>query len=241
MPQQRRTWWRTASREAFSATRHGVLGVAAGATFGLTYQLLASRQDVSGRALLEQAEVVLLDEYVGVAPTDPASFRHQLLATLAGPAGIPPARVHSLDGLASDPEAECRRFEELIVGLGGVDVQLLGLGRNGHIAFNEPGSAFDSRTRMVELTASTRAANAAAFGQTGAVPPRALTQGLGTILAARTAILLATGSTKAPALAAMVEGPISVAVPATALRLHPDATVVCDLDAAANCATTFKG
>lgn len=222
--------------EAFLVNPRGVLGVAAGATFALTYQLLASRRNVWGRTVLEHAEIVLLDEYVGVAPTDPASFRHQLLTTLAEPVGIPPGRVHSLNGLALQPGAECGRFEELIARLGGVDIQLLGLGRNGHIGFNEPGSAHESRTRMVELAATTRAANAVAFGGIGAVPRLALTQGVGTILDARTLILLATGADKAPAVAAMVDGPVTVAVPATALRRHPDTTVVLDQAAAAECA-----
>jgi len=207
---------------------HRVLGVAAGTTPVEAYtRLVARRPPVDG------LHVVMLDEYAGLGEDHPASFRRQIRTVLTDPLGLPPQRLHSLDGLDPDPDAACRRFESTLAGLGGVDLQLLGIGRNGHIAFNEPGSALDSRTRPVTLTASTRAANAPAFPSADDVPARALTQGIGTILEARRLVLLATGPAKAGAVARALEGPVDDAVPASALQRHPDVVVVLDRAAAA--------
>jgi len=205
-----------------------VLGVAAGNSPLEAYALLVAR-----RPPIDGLDVVLLDEYVGLGADHPASFRHQIRTVLTDPLGVPGERVHGLDGLAPDLDAACRRFEQTLAELGGVDLQLLGIGRNGHIAFNEPGSAHDSRTRVVALSASTRAANAAAFPAPADVPDRALTQGIGTILEARRLVLLATGATKAEALRRALHDPVGPAVPAGAVRRRPDVIVVADRAAAA--------
>lgn len=204
-----------------------LLGLAAGATPQLTYELLRLR-----RPALDRASVILLDEYVGLDPNHHASFRAQIRSQLTDPLGLPAERLHTLNGTADDPTAECERFETLIAELGGVDLQLLGLGRNGHIGFNEPGSPHDSRTRLVHLAEQTRIDNAAAFGSPDAVPRQALTQGIGTILQARRLILLATGAHKAAAVAATIEGPIDTRLPASALQRHLNAAVVIDRTAA---------
>ncbi len=211
-----------------SAERNVVLGLAAGRTFEKVY-----RSVVEQHPPVRSMAAVLLDEYLGSGPGDANSFRHQARCQLADGLGLDSARLHSLDGDTPDPEAECRRFEELIVELGGIDLQLLGLGRNGHIGFNEPGSAHDSRTRLVRLTEETRAANAPAFGHLDLVPRQALTQGIGTILEARRIVLMATGSHKAAGIAATVEGPVTDTVPGSALQRHGDVTVVLDPEAAA--------
>jgi len=204
-----------------------VLGVAAGRTPTPIYRALCSRRPPTAGLWL-----VLLDEYVGLAWDDPRSFARQIVAELVEPLGLDRSRLAALDGTAADPDAECTRFEEAIVALGGVDVQLLGIGRNGHIAFDEPGTPHGSRTHRVGLTESTRQANAAAFGGAEAVPAEALTQGIGTILDARRLVLVATGAGKAAAVAATVDGPVTEAVPASALQAHRDVTIVLDAAAA---------
>ena len=146
---------------------------------------------------------------------------------------IDPARVVGLDGTADDPVAECARFESALSQAGGVDLQLLGVGTDGHIAFNEPGSSLSSRTRLKTLTSRTRHDNARFFGgDANAVPQHCLTQGIGTILEARHLVLLASGASKAEAVRQLVEGPISASCPASALQLHPHATVLLDPEAA---------
>ncbi len=204
-----------------------VLGLAAGDSPRPVHRLLVER-----RLPAAELHLALLDEYLGLDAGHPASFRHQLDTELAGPLAIPPGRIHTLDGTTPDPDAECRRFEQQLAELGGVGLQLLGIGVNGHVAFNEPGSAPDSRTRLVQLSEHTRAVNARAFAGVDEVPRFALTQGIGTILEARRLVLLATGTHKADAVASALEGPIGVAVPASAVRRHPDVVVVLDRDAA---------
>jgi len=204
-----------------------VLGLAAGRTPRAAYRLIAEH-----RPLAIPAAVVMLDEYLGLGPTDPGCFRRDIRSTLTDPLGLEPERLHTLDGLTDQPALECQRFEDTIAALGGIDLQLLGLGRNGHIAFNEPGSAHDSRTRVVALSEATRADNASAFSASRYIPRHALTQGIGTILDARTIILLATGSPKAVAVRATVEGQVTTEVPASALQHHDDVMVVVDHDAA---------
>jgi glucosamine-6-phosphate deaminase len=142
-----------------------------------------------------------------------------------------PARIHVPDGSASEPEAECERYEAAIREAGGVDLCVLGIGRNGHIGFNEPGAPFDSRTRVVRLTETTRKVNAGDFEDDRA-PEKAITVGLATIFEAREVLLLASGPNKARALAAALRGEISESVPASMLQRHPNATFLLDQDAA---------
>ncbi|MER1997811.1 MAG: glucosamine-6-phosphate deaminase, partial [Arthrobacter sp.] len=140
--------------------------------------------------------------------------------------GLDACQVLVPDGTAADPELAAADYEAAIRAAGGIDVQVLGIGSNGHLAFNEPGSALDSRTRVVELTASTREANARFFPSLRDVPAQALTQGLGTIREARSLVLLASGTGKAEAIAAALTGPVTPDVPASVLQLHPDVTVL---------------
>ena len=188
-----------------------------------------------GRADFAEATTFNLDEYVGVAPDHPASFAAFMRETLFASVNLDPARCHLPRGDAPDPAAEARRYEEAIAAAGGIDLQLLGIGRNGHLAFNEPTSSLASRTRVKTLTEATRRANAPAFAP-GPVPRHAITMGIATILDARACLLLATGEAKAAAVARMVEGPLGADCPATALQMHPDATVVLDAAAAARLA-----
>jgi glucosamine-6-phosphate deaminase len=173
-----------------------------------------------------------LDEYLGLAPDHPASYHVYMEENFYECVDVNPARVHAPDGSAPDPEAECERYEAAIREAGGVDLCVLGIGRNGHIGFNEPGAPFGSRTRVVRLAESTRRVNAADF-EGNRAPERAITVGMQTICEARVALLLASGANKARAVAAAVEGEVSEAVPASMLRRHPNTTFLIDAEAAA--------
>ena len=173
-----------------------------------------------------------LDEYVGLAPDHPASHRFYMSENFYGRIDADPGRVHVPNGSAPDPEAECERYEAAIREAGGADLCVLGIGRNGHIGVNEPGAPFESRTRVVRLADSTRRLNAADF-ESNHAPERAITVGLATISEAREVLLLASGTDKARAIAAAIEGEVSEDAPASILRRHPDATFLLDHDAAA--------
>jgi glucosamine-6-phosphate deaminase len=166
-----------------------------------------------------------LDEYCGVPPEHPASYYSYMRQHLFDHVDIDPENTHIPHGTAPDPEAECRRYEDELREHGGLALTFLGLGRNGHIGFNEPGTPFDSRTRVVELTQSTRHANADLFPG-GHVPTHALTMGIGTILESRRIVLLAAGSGKEDAIARLRSGEVSEAFPASALHTHPNAIVL---------------
>lgn len=211
-----------------------VLGLATGETMRPVYARLVDMHR-AGRADLSRVTTFNLDEYVGVPPDHPASFHGFMRETLFAPLGLPPSRTHLPRGDAADPEAEARRYDAAIAEAGGIDLQLLGIGRNGHIAFNEPTSSLGSRTRIKTLTEATRTANAPAFAP-DPVPRHAITMGVATILEARACVILATGSAKSAAVARMVEGPLGADCPATALQLHPAVTVVLDDAAAADLA-----
>ena len=172
-----------------------------------------------------------LDEYLGLAPNDPASYHVYMEENFYKLVDANPARVHVPDGSAPDPEAECERYEAAIREAGGVDLCVLGIGRNGHIGFNEPGAPFGSRTRVVRLAESTRRVNAADF-EGNRAPERAITVGMATVFEAREVLLLASGANKAGAVAAAVEGEISESVPASMLRRHPNTTFLLDREAA---------
>ncbi|MDT3438200.1 glucosamine-6-phosphate deaminase [Pseudofrankia sp. BMG5.37] len=209
-----------------------VLGLATGSSPLPAYQELIRRRRAGAGPSYGEVTCFNLDEYVGLPPDHEQSYRATIARELTDGLGIDPARVHGPDpgedGLATAGE----RYEELILKVGGVDVQLLGIGSDGHLAFNEPGSSLASRTRMKTLTARTRADNARFFGSLDQVPRHVLTQGLGTILRARHLLLVATGAGKAEAIAAAVEGPVSASCPASVLQLHPHATVLLDEAAA---------
>src|SRR5262245_24612722 len=173
-----------------------------------------------------------LDEYVGLFPSDPNSYRHYMDQHLFRQVNIDPRNTHLPNGLATNLDEECRRYEATIQRFGGIDLQLLGIGRAGHIGFNEPLSALRSRTRGQAVTPTTIQPNASFFGGEANVPRRAITMGVGTIIEARRCVLLATGDTKAEVIAQAVEGPITSMVTASALQLHPRCTVVVDEAAA---------
>ena len=162
-----------------------------------------------------------LDEFVDIGPSDPRSYRAYMQRHLFDHVNLSPRRIHVLNGIASDVEAECRRYERAIARAGGVDVMILGLGRNGHVGFNEPARFLIARTHLAKLAAATREANRALFGsRVGDVPRSALSIGIGTILSARRIILVATGAGKSRSVERMVNGPVTPELPASFLQLH---------------------
>ncbi len=209
------------------------LGVATGSTPMRLYAALAHRSR-AGEIDLADGVLVSLDEYVGLGTANPRSYAAYVRTVIAEPLRVSPENVVVPDGLADDPDDEAAAFEARIAALGGVDVQILGIGGNGHLAFNEPGSAFDSPTRVITLTDETRCDNAVFFGgRTADVPRRAITQGLATISRARSILLLARGSHKAEPLRAALRRPPTPDVPGSVLQGHGDVTVVADRAAAA--------
>ena len=174
-----------------------------------------------------------MDEYLGLDRDHPQSYKRFMKDNFFSQIDIPPVNTHLLYGMASDPEAECAAYEEAIKAAGGIELFMGGIGNNGHIAFNEPGSSLNSRTRVVNLNAETRAANSRFFdGDAARVPARALTVGIGTVMDAREVLILACGRQKARALQAAVEGGVSHWCPLSCLQLHPNAIIVCDEEAA---------
>lgn len=214
--------------ELVRAHPRSVLGLATGASPLPMYAQLAADSGTDYR----QTTCFALDEYVGLAAPHPQSFGQFVRDHVANPLGIAAERIHVPDGVAEDLEAACALFERGIEAAGGVDLQVLGIGRNGHLAFNEPGSAADSRTRVVALSEDTRRANARFFANPSSVPTHALTQGLGTILAARHLLLLASGPEKASAVERALNGPVTTDCPASVIQLHPNVTVIADQQAA---------
>lgn len=208
-----------------------VLGLATGSSPLGVYRELGRRHD-AGEVSFAAARGFLLDEYVGLPADHPQRYRSVIARELEAQVDLAADAVSAPDGLADDLATACTAYEQAIVDAGGVDLQLLGIGTDGHLAFNEPGSSLRSRTRIKTLTEQTRADNARFFAGIDEVPRHVLTQGLGTIGDARHLVLLATGAAKADAVQAMVEGPVSAACPASVLQLHPHATVLLD-DAAA--------
>jgi glucosamine-6-phosphate deaminase len=208
-----------------------VLGLATGRTMEDVYARLVQARR-RARLDFSLCRTFNLDEYVGLPPTHAGSYRHYMNRHLFSKVNIDLRNTHLPNGAARDLEAECERYEALIAKVGGLDLQLLGIGRDGHIGFNEPLSALRSRTRVKTLTPTTIEQNAAFFGGPGKVPRRAITMGVGTILDSRRLLLLATGAEKAGIVAKAVEGPITAMISATALQLHPRCTVVVDEAAA---------
>lgn len=187
----------------------------------------------SGDLSFAEATFFNLDEYLGLPPDHPASYHVYMKENFYGLIDADPAHVFVPDGAAPDPEAECERYESAIKEAGGIDVCVLGIGRNGHIGFNEPGAPFDSRTRVVRLSESTRKVNAADF-EADRAPECAITVGMATISESREVLLLASGTNKAGAVAAAVEGEVSESVPASMLKTHPNTRLFLDEDAASD-------
>ncbi|WP_300267952.1 glucosamine-6-phosphate deaminase [Microbacterium sp.] len=206
-----------------------VLGLATGSTPLPVYEALRPRlSDVD----TSRVRAFALDEYVGIDPAHPESYRSVITREVVEPLGFTPEQVHVPNGSTDGIEHAGDDYEAAITAAGGVDLQILGIGTDGHIGFNEPGSSFASRTRVKTLTQRTRHDNARFFSSIDEVPMHCITQGLGTILAARHLVLLAFGEGKARAVAAALEGPISALVPASAVQLHEHVTVVLDEAAA---------
>jgi glucosamine-6-phosphate deaminase len=175
-----------------------------------------------------------LDEFAGLERSDPHSYRAFMQAELFDHVSIDPANVGFLDGGAPDLKAECRRYEAAIAAAGGIDLQILGIGANGHIGFNEPAGGLCANTHIAHLTRETREANAQRFGGDWTrVPERALSMGMSTILSAREIVLIATGEEKAGAVHGLIEGLITTALPASILQVHHRVTVMLDAAAAA--------
>jgi len=210
-----------------------VLGLATGSSPLPVYDELVTRF-MSGRLSFAQARAFLLDEYVGLPTGHPESYRSVIERAFTGRVDFSPGAVRGPDGSACDVLAACAAHEAAIAAAGGVDLQLLGVGADGHIAFNEPGSSLGSRTRLKTLTEQTRVDNARFFGSIAQVPHHVLTQGVATILEARHLVLVASGAAKATPVAKVVEGPVTAMVPGSALQLHPHVTVVVDESAAAS-------
>lgn len=224
-----------------------VLGLPTGRTpLGVYRRLVEACRD---RSCFARAQTFNLDEYVGLAPSHAASYCQYMQRNLFDHVDLPEEGRHLPDGTAAavrrlHPEVgreralrlECVRYEAALAAAGGLGLTLLGLGHNGHIAFNEPGSPFDSRTRLVELADSTREANADEFGSPEAVPRRGITLGIGTLLESRSILLLAQGEGKAEAVARLASEQVDEDFPASALLRHPDVTVI--VDRAAGAATT---
>jgi glucosamine-6-phosphate deaminase len=219
--------------EALGANPSLVLGLPTGRTPVRLYKELVSLAS-HGRADFSRVRTFNLDEFLGLDPSHPGSYRTFMEDHLFRHVGIPPAQVNFLDGAARDPEAECARYEEAIAAAGGIDLQILGIGTNGHIGFNEPARELKARTHRVRLKPETRRSNAALFGgDAAAVPEEALSMGMATILQARSIVLLATGRSKAGCIDRVVNGPITTDLPASFLQLHHDVQIVLDEPAAA--------
>ncbi len=209
-----------------------VLGLATGGTMEPVYDGVIAAYE-AGQATFAHATTFNLDEYVGLAADHPCSYASFMRQRLFSKVDIDLARAHLPFGAAADPTLEAQRYEAAIAQAGGIDLQMLGIGENGHIGFNEPTSSLNSPTRIKTLTAKTLAANRQYFPAAEDMPRYAITMGVGTILRSRTALLLATGTAKSAAVAAMIEGPVSARCPASALQFHADVSVILDRDAAA--------
>ena len=209
-----------------------VLGLATGSTPLVFYRELVT---MHSRGEVDFAEVTTfnLDEYAGLSPDHPQSYAYFMRGQFFSRVNVAPSRIHIPDGLARDIPAHCEAYEAAIRNAGGIDLQLLGLGSDGHIGFNEPTSSLGSRTRLKTLTERTLRDNARFFASPSEVPRHVITMGVGTILDARRCVVLAFGAQKAAAVAAMVEGPITADVPASALQFHARCALLIDEAAAA--------
>ena len=210
-----------------------VLGLPTGRTPILLYAELVKRA-AEGRVDFAEVTTFNLDEFFGIPPSHPGSYRSFMQRYLFDHVNIQSSRVHFLDGSVTDPVDEACRYEKAIEQSGGIDLQILGIGSNGHIGFNEPGASLEARTHLVTLKPETRRSNAALFGgDAEAVPSQALSVGMATILGARSIVLVATGERKAPCVEQLVSGSITTHLPASFLQLHADVEIMLDEAAAA--------
>ena len=204
-----------------------VLGLATGSTpIGMYKQLIDwyNKGDID----FSQVHTVNLDEYLGLAPTHDQSYRYFMQANLFDHVNVPPENTNVPNGLAPDPEAECARYNQVIADLGGIDVQVLGMGHNGHIGFNEPEEAFELETHVVNLTDNTIDANARFFASRDEVPRQAITMGIKSIMQARHILVVVSGKDKAEIVKRAFFGPVTPKVPASILQMHPHVSLVAD-------------
>lgn len=217
--------------QQISSKPTSVLGLATGSTPVALYKELI-RRFRSGLITFSQVTTFNLDEYLGLDSEHPQSYRYFMNEHLFNQVNIDLANTYVPNGTPVDPVAECDAYESKLREAGGVDLQLLGLGQNGHIGFNEPTSSLGSRTRIKTLTPETIDANRRFFSEGEFQPTLALTMGIGTIMESKRIVLLATGASKAGAVVDMIEGPIAAKCPASILQMHPRVTVILDRDAA---------
>ena len=220
----------------FDSKPNAVLGVATGSTPEGLYAHLRTAH-AAGTFTLKNSHAFALDEYVGIAEDHPERYRNVLRRELVGKeaTGLTDEGLHTPDNTTDDPQAAAATYDRMIGATGGIDLQILGIGVDGHIGFNEPGGSLVSRTHVEALAAQTIADNARFFdNDLSLVPTRCITQGLGTIMEAKRLLLLAFGENKADAIAQLVEGPISAKWPATIMQMHPDVIVVTDRAAASS-------
>lgn len=217
-------------RETVRRKPNAVLGMATGGTAVGTYKYLIQDFNEHGTSY-KQAYTVNLDEYVGMDPNHEQSYHTYMDSHLFQHIDMPKEHQYIPNGKAANLEAECERYEEAIEALGGVDLQILGIGHNGHIGFNEPGTSFDSKTQVVKLAESTRNANARYFDQMDEVPTHAITMGIATILKSKNILLLVSGKGKAEILHKLLTSDATEEIPATALKTHPNVTIIADKEA----------
>lgn len=217
-----------------------VLGLATGSSPIGMYEELAKKV-ADGKITFQHATSVNLDEYYGLAPEHDQSYRYFMEQNFFSKVDIPHERTFLPNGLAADAAAECARYDALIDSLGGIDIQVLGIGRDGHIGFNEPGAAFIPGTNHVKLTDDTIDANARFFASADDVPRYALTMGIRAIMQAKTILMVANGAGKAAILEAAFFGPVTPEVPASILQLHPNVIVCGDTDAMAEIEKNHPG
>lgn len=208
-----------------------VLGLATGSTPLGLYNELVRMHNEEGLSF-RHVKTFNLDEYIGLDPADPCSFFNEMHTNLLQKIDLAPDASHIPDGRARDIVASCEAYEAAIKRAGGIDLQVLGIGHDGHLAFNEPGSSLSSRTRIKTLSKTTIKANARFFGSEERVPKHVMTMGLGTIMEAKTCLMLAFGEEKADAVASTVEGPVSASCPASLLQFHQKAIIILDEAAA---------
>ena len=220
--------------EVVVANPAAVLGLATGSTPVPMYQELIRRYE-AGKLDFSRVRSVNLDEYYPLAPDNDQSYRYFMNHQLFDHINIDKNNTNVPDGLAADPAAACKAYEGIIRDLGGIDIQVLGIGGNGHIGFNEPAEALDPLTHLTDLTEDTIKANSRFFESVADVPRYALTMGIGTILSARRIMLIATGEAKAKAIATVLSGKLTTSCPASMLSLHNDVTVICDRAAVSLC------
>ncbi len=220
--------------EVMTNKKDAVLGLATGSSPVPMYQELIRRYE-AGELDFSAVRSVNLDEYYPLAPDNDQSYRYFMNHQLFDHVNIDKNNTNVPDGLAKDPAAACAAYEGIIRDLGGIDIQVLGIGGNGHIGFNEPAEALDPLTHLTDLTEDTIRANARFFASEADVPRHAVTMGIGSILSARRIMLIATGEAKAKAIATVLSGKLTTSCPASLLNLHSDVTILCDRAAVSLC------